>query len=96
MRWRHHAGQNMGEDEDDRRFILPRKRLWSLSYAYRRSRHSSSGLGAALALVNEATSNIQRTLADGAFGVDAILAGQAGDSNPDRAQRAGVQLEGGE
>jgi hypothetical protein len=55
-----------------------------------------SGLGAALALVDEAMSNIQRTLADGAFGVDAILAEQAGDGDPERARLAGHQLERGE
>ena len=52
-----------------------------------------SGLGAALALVDEAMSNIRRTLADGALGVDAIRAGQAGDGDPERAQLAGGQLE---
>ena len=46
--------------------------------------------------VDEAMSNIQRTLRDGAFGVDAILAGQPGDGDPERAQRAGHQLERGE
>jgi hypothetical protein len=99
MRWRRHAGRKTGGDEDDRRFIQPRKRLLSLSSAYRRSRRSSGGhsiiQASALPLVNEAMSNIQRTLADGACGVNAIRAGQAGDGDPERNSRGG-QLERGE
>jgi hypothetical protein len=69
MKWHRHAGRNTGGGGDDRWFHPAILCLPPLTPIERRT-FDYSGLGAALALVDEAMSNIQRTLAEPRSGLN--------------------------